>query len=98
MIWRFLYRMLPGLSFMDLAGIPNWYAFYLIEGAAFYRSDILVCFALALLVAAVVAFVRMGQNGLDILHFTHLFWRISSLFAMVLVLITILAALFIHVL
>ncbi|MCK8617251.1 hypothetical protein LNP00_02560 [Fructobacillus sp. M158] len=94
MIWRFLYRMLPKLSFIDLAALPSWLAFYFIEGAAFYRSDFLLILALLLLLASLLAFLLMGKNDVDILRFTHLFWRFSGLLAILLVLITILAALF----
>ncbi|MBS9334496.1 hypothetical protein LQZ24_00385 [Fructobacillus sp. M1-13] len=93
MIWRFLYRMLPGLSFIDLTTLPNWLFFYLIEGTAFYRSDLLFFVALSFLIGAIVAFLILGRKNLGIARFSHYFWRAMGLLGAFLSLITILLAL-----
>lgn len=93
MIWRFLYRAFPKISFVDLATLPTWIAFYEIEGAAFSRSDFLAVLVVELVIAGVWAFVRLGRNGLTITRFIQQFWRVTGLIAALLVLITILTAL-----
>ncbi|CAK1225002.1 hypothetical protein R55210_AODCCCNP_00078 [Fructobacillus fructosus] len=93
MIWRFLYRAFPWLSFVDLATLPTWLALYFVEGAAFNRSDILAVIVAYLVIGGFWAFLRLGKNGLTVTGFLHQFWRISGLVAMLLLLITVFASL-----
>lgn len=94
MIWRFLYRAFPALSFMDLATLPTWFFLNEIEGAAFYRSDVLLLIAVLLIWGGVWSFLTLDRDGLKITDFIHRFWRISGLIAIGFTTLTILLALF----
>ncbi|MDD9138401.1 hypothetical protein H7198_02075 [Fructobacillus sp. CRL 2054] len=92
MLWRFLYRAFPKVSFVDLITLPTWLAFYEIEGTVFYRSDVLAAVVLYLLLAGVWAFLVIGRNSTTALRFIHIAWRTSGLVATVLCVITIIWA------
>ncbi|MBS9338434.1 hypothetical protein G6R29_02125 [Fructobacillus sp. M2-14] len=94
MIWRFLYRAFPAVTFMDLATLPTWFFLNEIEGAAFYRSDVLLLIVILLIWGGVWSFLTLDKNDLKITDFIHRFWQISGMVASGFAILTILMAIF----